>query len=41
MTKRKEFLCSADRSCVRNPKWSGVCDDDVALDKAFRYGGWL
>ena len=31
----------AARLCVLNPAWSGVSDEDVALEKALRDGGWL
>jgi len=31
----------AARLCVLNPEWSGVSDEDVALEKALRDGGWL
>ena len=31
----------AARRCVLNPAWAGVCDEDVALEKALRDGGWL
>ena len=29
----------AARLCVLNPAWSGVCDEDVMLEKALRDGG--
>ena len=31
----------AARLCVMNPAWAGVSDEDVALEKALRDGGWL
>ena len=31
----------AARLCVLNPAWSGVCDEDVLLEKALRDGGWI
>lgn len=31
----------AARLCVPNPAWAGVSDEDVALEKALRDGGWL
>jgi hypothetical protein len=31
----------AARLCVLNPAWSGVCDEDVMLEKALRDGGWI
>lgn len=31
----------AARLCVLNPAWAGVSDEDVALEKALRDGGWL
>lgn len=31
----------AARLCVMSPAWAGVCDEDVALEKALRDGGWL
>lgn len=31
----------AARLCVLNPAWAGVADEDVALEKALRDGGWL
>lgn len=34
-------ICEAARRCVRNPKWAGVCDEDVALEKALADAGWL
>ena len=31
----------AAKLCVLNPAWAGVADEDVALEKALRDGGWL
>lgn len=31
----------AARLCVMNPAWAGISDEDVALEKALRDGGWL
>lgn len=35
------IICDAARRSVRNPKWAGVCDEDVYLEKALADAGWL
>jgi len=34
-------VIQAARICVLNPEWSWASNDDVALEKALRDGGWL
>ena len=39
--RRASPVIRAARLCVMNPAWAGVSDEDVALEKALRDGGWL
>lgn len=39
--RRAGKVIRAARACVLNEAWAGVSDEDVALEKALRDGGWL
>ena len=34
-------VVTAAIASVRQPAWSGICDEDVALEQALRANGWL
>ncbi len=34
-------IAEAAIRCVKNPAWSGVCDEDIELEQALREAGML